>query len=745
MTRRAAALLPLCNLIIASVLALSVDRAAAQPALDFVWGHPAPQGDTVYGFAFADADHGWAVCGGGGVLATTDGGVSWARRATVAGHPHLYDVARLPGGALVATGTGAALFVGTPDGAAWSTPPHPATGKLLDVALRPDGGVSVVGDQGALLVSLDGGATWASRGLPTTENLRHHCWTSDQTCFVATSARLWRSDDAGLGWTPVVPSQFFGLNEVFFTDPLTGYANEDFDTWTTTDGGLTWIQGTNFNAPLYRHRTEPLTATHWLAVAAGEGGELWETSDAGQTWTQHLNRNVNGFQSLYRAPGGRVFFGSDAGDLYRTDDGGQTYVNATANLCDVAPGAPMNFLMRRPDGVAFAATQPSISIDPQEWLRSDDGGLHWARLADAPAFRWAADGAFFDDQAGVVGSYGDIARTNDGGATWQETALPAGHRVWRFALPAADRFFVSTYTTGGGGGLFVSTDGGAAWTPVAGGLPASFMGAALAFLDAQRGWLCARTGTTPRLFRTVDGGAQWTEVAMTGLGDTVDSFHWFDAQTGLACGRTVNCTGIFRTTDGGAHWTQVDATRANRFSFRDPLHGVACMSSSTPLRHTADGGLTWQVVASPFDGGQPRLGDGAVTVALALDDGWLLGGQNNRLVVGRDAQPAAAPPPPAGAPGAPAARLVGSDPNPFNPRTVIALRAERAGPVRLAVHDVRGRCVRHLLATRMDAGEVRRVAWDGRDDAGRAMPAGLYLARLESAGGVDGRKLLLVK
>jgi photosystem II stability/assembly factor-like uncharacterized protein len=744
MIRRVAARQPLCKVFIFNIVTLWVCTAAAQPALDFVWGHPAPQGNTIYGFAFADADHGWAVCGGGGVLATTDGGVSWTRRAAVPGRPHLYDVALLADGTLVAAGTGAGLFVGAAGGVAWSTPAHPATGKLLDVALRPDGAVSVVGDAGAVLLSTDGGLTWVNRGIPTTENLRYHCWTSDQVCVVVTSAGAWRTVDAGLSWTPVITGQFFGLNEVFFTDPLTGYANEDFDTWTTTDGGATWTQHSNFTAPLYRHRTEPLTATHWLAVAAGEGGELWETFDAGQTWAQRLNRNVNGFQSLYRAPGGRVFFGSDAGDLLRTDDGGQTISNAAANQGDAAPGVPMNFLMRRPDGVVFAATQPSVASDPQLWLRSDDGGLHWARLADAPAFRWATDGAFFDDQTGVVGSYADIARTSDGGATWQESALPTGQRVWRFALPAADRFFVTTYTTGGGGGLYVSVDGGAVWTPVTGGLPASFLGAALAFLDSQNGWLSCRTGTTPRLFRTTDGGAHWTEVAMTGLGDTVDSFHWFDAQTGLACGRTVNCTGIFRTIDGGAHWTQVDATRTNRFSFRDPLHGVACMSSSTPLRHTADGGLTWQVVPSPFDGGQPRLGDGAVTVALALDDGWLLGGQNNRLVVGRDAQPAATPPP-ADPAGIPAARLVGVEPNPFNPRTVIALRAERAGAVRLAVYDLRGRCVRHLLATPMQAGEIRRVAWDGRDDAGRAMPAGLYLARLESAGGVDGRKLLLVK
>ena len=35
--------------------------------------------------------------------------------------------------------------------------------------------------------------------------------------------------------------------------------------------------------------------------------------------------------------------------------------------------------------------------------------------------------------------------------------------------------------------------------------------------------------------------------------------------------------------------------------------------------------------------------------------------------------------------------------------------------------------------------------WDGRDDAGRPVPSGFYLARLASEGSVVSRKLMLVK
>jgi flagellar hook assembly protein FlgD len=38
-----------------------------------------------------------------------------------------------------------------------------------------------------------------------------------------------------------------------------------------------------------------------------------------------------------------------------------------------------------------------------------------------------------------------------------------------------------------------------------------------------------------------------------------------------------------------------------------------------------------------------------------------------------------------------------------------------------------------------------RAVWDGRDDAGRAEPSGVYLARLEAGGQTRGRKMLLLK
>ncbi len=86
-------------------------------------------------------------------------------------------------------------------------------------------------------------------------------------------------------------------------------------------------------------------------------------------------------------------------------------------------------------------------------------------------------------------------------------------------------------------------------------------------------------------------------------------------------------------------------------------------------------------------------------------------------------------PPPAGA-----SRLA-ICPNPFNPRTSLAFALADAGLVEVAIHDARGRLVRRLCQRELPAGD-HALAWDGCDDHGQDVAAGIYLARLHVDGHV---------
>lgn len=76
-------------------------------------------------------------------------------------------------------------------------------------------------------------------------------------------------------------------------------------------------------------------------------------------------------------------------------------------------------------------------------------------------------------------------------------------------------------------------------------------------------------------------------------------------------------------------------------------------------------------------------------------------------------------------------------PNPFNPGTSITFTLPVAGPVWLAVYDLRGQLVNVLVNEQRPAG-AQTVSWDGRDDQGAATAAGTYLFRLDA----DGKQLI---
>jgi hypothetical protein len=83
-------------------------------------------------------------------------------------------------------------------------------------------------------------------------------------------------------------------------------------------------------------------------------------------------------------------------------------------------------------------------------------------------------------------------------------------------------------------------------------------------------------------------------------------------------------------------------------------------------------------------------------------------------------------------------------PNPFERSTTVVLSLSQGGPASVRVFDVAGRTVRTLLEGVQPAGE-RVLAWDGRDDGGTALSAGVYLLRLDAGGHSETRSVRLVK
>jgi hypothetical protein len=93
-------------------------------------------------------------------------------------------------------------------------------------------------------------------------------------------------------------------------------------------------------------------------------------------------------------------------------------------------------------------------------------------------------------------------------------------------------------------------------------------------------------------------------------------------------------------------------------------------------------------------------------------------------------------------------RLTQNYPNPFNPTTTIDYNVASTGFVSLKVYDVMGRLVKTLVDNQWTvAGQTSgySVMWNGLDDGGQKVSAGLYIYRLQSGSMSTSNKMILLK
>jgi hypothetical protein len=89
-------------------------------------------------------------------------------------------------------------------------------------------------------------------------------------------------------------------------------------------------------------------------------------------------------------------------------------------------------------------------------------------------------------------------------------------------------------------------------------------------------------------------------------------------------------------------------------------------------------------------------------------------------------------------------RLIQNFPNPFNPSTTVKYSLAERGPVEIVIFNVQGQRVRTLVREEQAAGEYQAV-WDGTDDEGCAVSAGVYLCRFDVESYTSVKKMLMLK
>lgn len=291
----------------------------------------------------------------------------------------------------------------------------------------------------------------------------------------------------------------------------------------------------------------------WLSpdhafLASGPLGAVYETTDGGGAWTPVFNSSTALFRSVLFLDEMRGFVGnigpglspsiSDPNVLYRTVDGGDTWTAVTEITGD-PPGGLCNF-------TAASATDlyaVGRANGPSHLLRSTDAGATWTSIDLSAQLLMAIDAHFVSPTEGVVAGMGPtnrctLLRTTDAGANWASVfeSGTAGTLCWKLDFPSTSVGYAAVQgTTVGPGTVARTRDGGATWEELP--LTPSFYPAiGIGFLTEEIGWVVSDDAALPA-YRTFDGGETW-EVEPDLVGP-INRFRVIDADTVSAVGGTV--------------------------------------------------------------------------------------------------------------------------------------------------------------------------------------------------------------
>lgn len=92
-----------------------------------------------------------------------------------------------------------------------------------------------------------------------------------------------------------------------------------------------------------------------------------------------------------------------------------------------------------------------------------------------------------------------------------------------------------------------------------------------------------------------------------------------------------------------------------------------------------------------------------------------------------------------------ASELKQNYPNPFTAQTTIRFVLDDPQKVCLNVYDLRGGKIATLCNGEELSADRHDVVWDGKDEAGRKVPDGIYFFRIEAGSLKDTRKMILTR
>jgi photosystem II stability/assembly factor-like uncharacterized protein len=280
--------------------------------------------------------------------------------------------------------------------------------------------------------------------------------------------------------------------------------------------------------------------------AVGDLGRIFHTTDGAQTWEVQSAGTKQAFVTAACVDSSHAWIGGQAGQMARTTDGGKTWSKMES-------GTDRQIL-----SIHFTDRQNGLAVgDFGTILRTDNGGTTWAKIPVPQDTKLPEDMigivepgdivlyavSFSDPQhAAIVGEFGVILMSSDGGLTFQSKTNPSDSTLFGVFLGEGGK----GWAVGLDAIMIATTDGGETWTETTVPTPPGF---SLALYDIEvRGRLGWAIGNSGFLLNSSDGGASWTLVDVPSQMGS----YWFREVALQPSGRgyIVGSTGLVLTLDG---------------------------------------------------------------------------------------------------------------------------------------------------------------------------------------------------
>ena len=430
------------------------------------------------------------------------------------------------------------------------------------------------------------------------------------------SGDVWKYTIATGAWTQISPvkssdtsNDYYGYSGLSLdaqhpgTVMVTGYSSWWPDTfiYRSTDGGATWKNAWSYPSG-YPNRADAYTmdisSTPWLNF----GGTTSEPVEAPKLGWMTEGLAIDPFNSNRFFYGtGATLFGST--NLTNWDSGASFTIKpfvggleetAVNGLISPPTGAPLVSALGDLDGFVHSSltavpaamfSAPALTsgdsvdyaeLSPATLVRtgdvdksanpnvnriafsSNDGSSWWQASAEPAGVTGGGQAAIAADAGSVLWSPAGagVNYSTTYGSSWTaSTGVPAG------AVIAADRVNAKKYYALSAGTLYVSTNGGAAFTAAATGLPAS--GAYVKAVAGHEGdvWVTGGPCGSCGIWHSTNSGASFTKLST--VGSAINLGFGKPAVSGgypalYAIATVGGVYGIYRSDDSGASWTRIN-------------------------------------------------------------------------------------------------------------------------------------------------------------------------------------------